>query len=74
MRREEVEQLYNEVMATAKRILGKVLPELNTDAKHGLKEYGELVDIFKDTVESMKDAQKFMCMYSDKGSDIEKKF
>jgi hypothetical protein len=74
MRIEEATQMYNEAMMTAKRILGKVLPELNSDAKHSLKDFGELVDIYKDTIESMKDAQKFMCMWADKGSDIEKKY
>lgn len=74
MRHEEAVQTYNDIVNTCKKIYSKVLPELNTDAKHSLKDYGDLVDIFKDTTEAMKDAQKFMCMWSDKGEDAEKRF
>lgn len=74
MKQEEAQQIYNDMVHTLKRIMNKVAPELNSDSKHSLQEFGQLVDIYKDVICGMEKAQEFMCMFSEKNADIERKY
>ena len=74
MKQEEAQQIYNDMVHTLKRIMNKVVPELESDSKHSLQEFSQLVDVYKDVICGMEKAQKFICMFSESSADIERKY